>query len=112
VAVTISGNTVADYQKNGITANGNVAAEITGNTVAGDGQVDYIAQNGIQVGFGATALVRDNTVTGNWYTPESYVSCGLLFFEAEGVKQQSNALDANERNLCNYGRGGGNFDAS
>ena len=112
VAVTISGNTVADYQKNGITANGNVAAEITGNTVAGDGQIDYIAQNGIQVGFGATALVRDNTVTGNWYTPESYVSCGLLFFEAEGVKQQSNTLDANERNLCNYGRGGGSVDAS
>ena len=111
-SVAIAGNTVSDYQKNGITANGNVAAVITGNSVTGDGQVDYIAQNGIQVGFGATALVRSNTVTGNWYTPESFVACGLLFFEAEGVKQQANALDANERNLCNFGRGGGNVDAS
>ncbi len=112
MAVTISGNTVSDYQKNGITANGNVAATITGNTVTGDGQIDYIAQNGIQVGFGATALIRGNTVTGNWYTPESFVACGLLYFEAEGVKQQANSLDENERNLCNFGRGGGNFDAS
>jgi hypothetical protein len=112
MAVTISGNTVSDYQKNGITANGNVAATVTDNTVTGDGQIDYIAQNGIQVGFGATALIRGNTVTGNWYTPESYVACGLLYFEAEGVKQQANSLDENERNLCNFGRGGGNFDAS
>ena len=111
MTVTISGNTVADYQKNAITANGNVAATIGGNTVTGDGQIDYIAQNGIQVGFGATALVQDNEVTGNWYTPDSYVACGLLFFEAEGVKQKQNTLDANERNLCNFGRGGGNFEA-
>ena len=111
VAVTISGNTVSDYQKNGITANGNVAATITGNTVTGDGQVDYIAQNGIQVGFGATALVEGNTVSGNWYTPTSYTSCGLLFYQATGVRQSKNDLFANERNLCNFGRGGGTFAA-
>ncbi|HET6684288.1 MAG TPA: right-handed parallel beta-helix repeat-containing protein [Gaiella sp.] len=112
LSITISHNTVADYQKNGITANGNVSAKITGNTVAGDGQIDYTAQNGIQVGFGASALIRGNTVSGNWYTPESFVACGLLFFEAAGVKQQANTLDDNERNLCNYGRGGGNVDAT
>ncbi|HXC80125.1 MAG TPA: hypothetical protein VNU19_24100, partial [Candidatus Acidoferrum sp.] len=47
---TISGNTVTDYQKNGITINGNVSATIANNTVTGEGPVDYIAQNGIQVG--------------------------------------------------------------
>lgn len=110
VAVTVSGATVADYQKNGITANGNVAATIVGNTVTGDGPVTYIAQNGIQIGFGATALVRQNVVTGNAYTPASFVACGLLFFEAAGVRQQANTLAANERNLCNFGRGGGTFN--
>lgn len=110
MTVTISGNTVADYQKNGITANGNVAATITGNHVAGDGPVTYIAQNGVQVGFGATALVQDNDISGNDYTPSSFVACGLLMFDGNGVKQKSNALTGNERDVCNFGRGGGKFN--
>lgn len=112
LAVTISGNAVSDYQKNGITANGNVAASITGNTVTGDGPVTYIAQNGIQIGFGATALIRENIVSGNAYTPTSFVACGLLYAEAAGVRQQANDVFANERNLCNFGRGGGTFNAA
>ncbi len=112
VSVTISGNTVSDFQKNGITANGGVAATITSNTVTGDGPVDYIAQNGIQVGFGATALVQANTVSGNWYTPDSFTACGLLFFDAAGVRQRQNTLFGNEINLCNAGRGGGRFNGT
>jgi parallel beta helix pectate lyase-like protein len=106
-SVVITNSVAADYQKNGITVNGAVNGTITGNTVTGDGPVSYIAQNGIQVGFGASALIRGNTVSGNYYTPESDVACGLLFFEANGVKQQANTLFANEVNLCNFGRGGG-----
>jgi parallel beta helix pectate lyase-like protein len=105
--VTVSNSAVSDYQKNGITVNGAVSGTITGNTVTGDGPVSYIAQNGIQVGFGGSALLRGNTVSGNYYTPESDVACGILFFEASGVKQQANTLFANEVNLCNFGRGGG-----
>lgn len=114
VAVTITDNVVSDYQKNGITVNGNVAATVTGNVVTGDGNVTHIAQNGVQIGFGATALVSGNALSGNWYTapaglPE-FDACALLFFEAGGVKQKANAFAANEKNLCNAGRGGGNFD--
>jgi len=107
LAVTIADSVVTDYQKNGITVNGNVNGTVTGNTVTGDGPITYIAQNGIQVGFGGTASIRGNTVSGNYYTPESDIACGLLFFEANGVKQQANTLFANEVNLCNFGRGGG-----
>lgn len=111
LAVTISGNTVTNYQKNGITANGSVAATIAGNVVTGAGPVDYIAQNGIQVGFGATALVHDNVVSGNDYTPETFVACGLLLFEADGVRMFRNTYFANERDVCIFGRGGGQFNA-
>jgi predicted extracellular nuclease len=107
VAVTISGNEVTGYQKTGILANGSVDATILNNVVTGAGPVDYIAQNGIQVAFGGTGLVRDNTVSGNSYTGPD-VACGLLFFEADGVRQQANTLFANERDVCNFGRGGGN----
>ncbi len=108
--VTIAGNVVTGYQKTGILANGSVAAIISDNVVTGAGAVDYIAQNGIQVGFGATAVLRDNAVSGNDYTPESFVSCGLLFFDADGVRASRNDLTGNERDLCNFGRGGGTFN--
>ncbi len=107
--VTISGNSVSNYQKNGITANGSVAATISGNVIVGDGPITYIAQNGIQVGFGATATVKSNTVSGNNYTPASDIACGILLFQADGVKSSSNTLFANERDNCNYGKGGGSF---
>ena len=76
---TISGNTVTHYQKGGITTNGKVTATITNNTVTGEGAVNYIAQNGIQVGYGAKATVTGNTVTGNAYTGSNQASsAGIL----------------------------------
>jgi parallel beta-helix repeat protein len=76
---TISGNTLTNYQKGGITTNGSVSATITNNTVTGQGPVDYIAQNGIQVGYGAKATVTGNTVTGNAYTGANLASsAGIL----------------------------------
>jgi hypothetical protein len=110
VAVTISGNAVTGYQKNGITANGSVAATILNNTVAGAGPVNYIAQNGIQIGFGGTATVQGNTASGNDYTPASYVACGILYYQADGVRASQNTVLANERDLCNFGKGGGKFN--
>jgi hypothetical protein len=109
LVVTIAGNVVSGYQKNGITANGSVAAFITDNQVTGDGPVAHIAQNGIQIGFGATAEVRDNAATGNDYTPASDVACGFLLFQAGGVKSSKNVFSGNERDQCNFGKGGGQY---
>jgi predicted extracellular nuclease len=107
VAVTISGNVVTGYQKTGILANGSVVASILSNIVTGAGPIGYIAQNGVQVGFGGSGLVKANTISGNSYTGPD-VACGILFFDADGVKQQANILFDNERDVCNFGRGGGN----
>jgi hypothetical protein len=108
--VWISGNTVTNYQKTGIVTNGSVAATIVGNVTTGVGPVDYIAQNGIQIGFGGTAIVQENQVSGNDYTPKSFVSCGLLMFDADGVRASQNHYASNERNVCVFGRGGGKFN--
>jgi hypothetical protein len=65
---TIQNNWIWDYQKGGIVANGDFAdVTITNNYVTGDGHVNFIAQNGIQVGYGASANVSANTVIGNSY---------------------------------------------
>lgn len=77
IRVRIDGNTVTAYQKTGIVANGNTDATITDNTVTGDGPQGYIAQNGIQVGFGATASVKHNQVSGNAYTGQD-VGGGII----------------------------------
>jgi hypothetical protein len=105
---TISGNTVSSYQKNGITVSGvGTSGSVLNNVVTGEGHVAYIAQNGIQISFGASALVRGNSVSRNWYTPAGTEACGLLLYQAGGVKQQMNNLFDNEVNFCNFGRGGG-----
>jgi len=114
VRVTISDNVVRRYQKTGIIANGGVDAIIGRNIVEGVGPVDFIAQNGIQIGFGATALVSANTVSGNNYTPNTFFACGTLIVEAGGVdaKPQDNSFpatndpSANEKDLCTFHKGG------
>ena len=60
-----------------------MTATITGNTVTGDGPVTYIAQNGIQVGFGGSATVKDNSASGNDYSPPDTESCGVLLYRGE-----------------------------
>ena len=106
---TLSGSTITRYQKNGVVVSGSGAAvTVKDNTVTGAGPVNYIAQNGIEIASGATASVTGNTVSGHFYTPATVTACGLLFFQAGGVKQKSNTLFANQTNLCNAGRGGGN----
>jgi hypothetical protein len=74
---TVSNNTLTNYQKGGIVANGQgVNVAITDNIVTGQGPVAYIAQNGIQVGYGASASVMRNTVTGNAYSGTNNASSG------------------------------------
>ena len=75
----IQGNYIWSYQKGGIVVNGPLASSnITGNTVIGLGPVNFIAQNGIQVGYGAHANVQQNLVYGNAYTGTSDASGGIL----------------------------------
>lgn len=85
---TISNNVITQYQKGGITVNGaGSTASVTNNTVTGLGPVGFIAQNGIQFGFGAIpGTVTGNMVSGNIYTegyhPSTNVSTGILFYDA------------------------------
>ena len=86
--VTIDGNTVTGYQKTGIIANGDVDASITNNIVDGLGPVGYIARNGIQVGYGASGMVKRNQVSGNSYTGSSTVSGGIIVVGGPGYGEE------------------------
>lgn len=79
---TISNNGISAYQKGGIVVNcPGAGASVSSNTVTGVGPVNYIAQNGIQIGFGASGQVMRNKVTGHSYTGPNFASsAGILVF--------------------------------
>ncbi len=73
----IEHNLVWNYQKGGIVVNGPTArANITRNRVIGLGPVNFIAQNGIQAGFGSDAKIEHNFVVGNSYTGANLAASG------------------------------------
>jgi hypothetical protein len=73
----IRGNYIWNYQKGGIVVNGPLASsDIQGNTVTGLGPVNFIAQNGIQAGFGADTDISRNVVSGNSYTGAGQTASG------------------------------------
>ncbi|HVV61044.1 MAG TPA: hypothetical protein VHD14_04735 [Pseudolabrys sp.] len=73
----IRGNIVTNYQKGGIVVNGNTGTtDITNNTVIGLGPVNFIAQNGIQAGYGANTNIKNNFVSGNSYTGANLAASG------------------------------------
>lgn len=81
----VSGNHLYRYQKGGIVVNGSGAnALVQNNQVEGVGAVGYIAQNGIQFGYGASGSATKNTVTGHSYTGTSTVSGGIIVVGGPG----------------------------
>lgn len=85
-AIEVGGCNVSDFQKNGITMNG---TGLTGNVhdcvVTGNGNVAYIAQNGVQFGFGAGGSVSNTAVSGVFYTPNTAAASGLIVYAGTNV---------------------------
>lgn len=113
---SVSNSTIYNYQKNGITASGaGVSVSILNNTVTGFGRIDFIAQNGIQVSYGATAIVSGNTISGHYWTGCSHqdaaktgctpwVSTGILLYDVvpSAVRTSRNHFRENQFNFYMY----------
>jgi hypothetical protein len=104
--VEISHSTVHDFQKNGITADeaGSVAI-IKHNVVTGIGPTNAIAQNGVQIGFGAAGSIIDNVVTNTVYAQcTSVATCNavatnILVFDSDGVEVSRNTAGIGQINV-------------
>jgi hypothetical protein len=118
-SVTVSGNSVRSYQKNGITASGAATGAgapgpkvtISANYITGLGATPMnwpggAGENGIQIGFGATGTVSSNIVNDNlWYgeypqfnyaglggTTTGNGASGILVFASDGISVTSNIV--------------------
>jgi hypothetical protein len=118
--VSIVNNSVHDYQKNGITADGSgTVATITGNYVVGQGATTAIAQNGIQVSDGANGNVATNTVTDDVYINPTggpyYSATGILLYDSGGSSTTSltvstNIISNTQGGIVTYGDSFGTAD--
>jgi nitrous oxidase accessory protein NosD len=101
--VTISENSVWDYQKDGIAAlDAGTQASVNGNVVSGIGPTTGAAANGIEVSYGASGSVTKNTVTDNIWSPcVSPTVCsangsGILIFQSDTIFVGNNSFATNQ----------------
>ena len=114
--VTVENCTIHDFQKNGITGNEiGTTVFIQRNVVTGVGPTPAIAQNGIQIGFGAKGAIRHNVVTNNLYSRCTEVATcqavatDILVTQSDGVEVSGNKaglsqvpifVDGNHARVC------------
>ena len=96
--VTVSASSVHSYQKNGITGNETgTTITVTGNTVAGLGPTSGAAENGIQIGFGATGKIQNNTAIDDIWAPDTFTdpgdaAAGILIYASPNVITSGNTV--------------------
>lgn len=95
--IEIAHNKIADWQKTGIVANGDVDVNTHHNSVDASATQANLAANSIQLGFGALGSVVFNHVEGNqWCGPSEFVATAvLLFASGNGVDVSLNNIGGN-----------------
>jgi nitrous oxidase accessory protein NosD len=100
---TLTKVTSIEYEKNGPTVSGaGSTLTMKSSTVTGEGPTPYIAQNGVQVAYGAKGVIKSSEINGNECDVESCgatgeQASGVLFYEAAaGSSIISSHVDEND----------------
>jgi len=102
--LNITGNSVTNFDKNAITVSyGAAFSDIENNTVTGMGPTTVIAQNGIQLGYGASGHVLNNMVSDMSYTPGSYGATGILLYDTQTGSLPNPTVSGNTVSSVQYG---------
>jgi len=101
----IEGNELSGFGRGGIGANGDGGQHPSPNVVVHSNRIDAgagvggSAPNGVQIGYGATGQVRNNTVENCRYAEDTdglWQASGILVFESDGVTLRGNTLRHND----------------
>ncbi len=104
--LAVTNSSVHDYDKAGIIGNEiGTTLTATGNSVAGRGAVGDTAQNGIQIAFGASGLIEQNSVINNNYTlcvstqncPNAAVN--IIVVDSNDVRIRANTAGKSQVNI-------------
>jgi len=97
--VEIDHNIVDRFQKTGIVVTGDVDAWVHDNRIGPSANQEGLAANGVQVGYGAWALITGNTIAGNsWHgatASRDVATAVLLFRAAPGTVVRRNTIEGN-----------------
>lgn len=101
--VDVLASSIHDFQKNGITANEvGTSVLVHLNTVTGVGPTTGAAQNGVQVGYGATGTISNNTITNNVWSPCvavatcTAVATNILVYQSDGITISENVVSVSQ----------------
>jgi len=105
--LVVSNCVIADFQKNATAFLGTgLAVDVHTNTITGHGATTVTAQNGIQVGLGATGTVGpNNDIADVSYTPGTWTASGILL-EYVDVDVVDNTLSECQTAVYNWGGSG------
>jgi len=111
--LTVTGSSVHNYNKNGITANGSGTTLVAeNNTITGAGRTAVLAQNGIQAGVGAKGTFIGNMISANNCTPSSGAATSILFYQADDGQANDNVISESNNAIdfyfSNHGTANGN----
>jgi hypothetical protein len=108
--VMVVNSSIHDYQKNGITGNEpGTRIRATGNVVTGIGPTSGAAQNGIQIGFGATGQIDGNVVINHIWSPcvsvsdclnVGFAAAGLAIVNTNNVSILGNTVGKSQCGIC------------
>lgn len=105
---TVRNNDLSGAHRVGVGIRGNdTDVRVQGNSISGTGaHTSGWAENGIQVDQGATADIRNNTVSGHWWDGgTNWASTGIMLYGSDGSKVTNNTLVDNEFSVYVFGHG-------
>ncbi|MGC9530195.1 MAG: right-handed parallel beta-helix repeat-containing protein [Candidatus Bipolaricaulaceae bacterium] len=106
--VDILNNVVSGFSRGGIGIAGDLGpapdpvANVSGNVVIGNGPeaaTDWWAENGIQIGYGATGVISGNLVTQCWVNSPSWTATGILVASTDDVVVEGNTVLDNQSGI-------------
>jgi len=110
--VTVAENTIKDFSRGGIVANGDLGtlpdpvATIENNIIYGNGLEDatgWWAENGIQIGWGATGTVKENEVYDCMCNNPGWASSGIIVTGTGDVVVEDNDVHDNDDGITVVG---------
>lgn len=95
MTVSLTNNLVSGYQKTGIAVNGDVYADIVDNTVGRASTQSKVAANSVQIGYGAHATLKSNSIEGNQWdviSEPQLFSTAILLYQASDIVLKGNLV--------------------